>query len=490
MTAEPKKRKSVNQDSRHGAAVLVDGARRAAGVVGRHAAVPAQPQKTPQKQQASQPAPQRMPQEPASANPTEQRAAQMKKRAVAKVRKERDRRSRVGRNLALFIAGVLLFAAGFGVRGFDPLMARLVPSLSTPNASQIAASASTTYNSLAPRIAEVEKIVTEESLDEYDLNAVTAAVLQDWATLTDDAYAQYFTDDRYAIYVKENTSSDYAGIGVLFAEYEGQTYAADVFPGSEAELAGVQQGDYVVAIDGNSSTQWTLSEVINSTSKPAGQSVVVTWKRPTPKSSDSNESFSTSLKCMDYKKANVTAQISNDTVGYISVSQMSANVASLVKDSIDSLAASGAQSYVLDLRGCSGGYLSQAVDIAGLFVKSGVLVQIKTKDGITTKTASGSVATTAPLVVLIDGKTAAAAEVLAAALRDNERASLVGETTIGKGSVQVVKALTFGGAFRYTAALYMSPSGHAIQGQGVTPDTVVNDPSSQLVVAQRLAQSL
>ena len=101
------------------------------------------------------------------------------------------------------------------------------------------------------------------------------------------------------------------------------------------------------------------------------------------------------------------------------------------------------------------------------------MVEIDTLDAKTTKQASGDAATDAPLVVLVNGNTAGAAEVLAAALRDTDRATVAGTATMGKGSVQVTKPLSFGGALRYTAARYVSPSGYPIDKVGVAPDVTV-----------------
>ena len=111
--------------------------------------------------------------------------------------------------------------------------------------------------------------------------------------------------------------------------------------------------------------------------------------------------------------------------------------------------------------------------MASLFIRSGVVVQIDTLDAKTTKQVSGEAATDAPLVVLVNGNTAGVAEVLAAALHDTGRATLAGTTTMGKGSVQVTKPLSFGGALRYTAARYVSPNGYLIDGMGVVPDVTV-----------------
>lgn len=184
-----------------------------------------------------------------------------------------------------------------------------------------------------------------------------------------------------------------------------------------------------------------------------------------------------------------------DSVGYVSLKQFSQNADVLVREAIEELANDGAQAFVLDLRDNPGGYLTKAVDVASLFIKSGVVVEIETMDATTTKQASGDVATNAPLVALVNGNTAGSAEVLAAALRDADRASLVGETTMGKGSVQVTQPLSFGGALRYTAARYKSPSGYSIDGVGVSPTITVaggDDASSdnQKEVALETAASL
>ena len=169
---------------------------------------------------------------------------------------------------------------------------------------------------------------------------------------------------------------------------------------------------------------------------------------------------------------NVTTELAG-TVGYIKLKQITQNADDLVGKAVADLTAQGATSFVLDIRDNPGGYLTQAVDIANLFVKSGVIVEVQTLDGSSTKTASGPVATEAPLVVLVNGYTSAAAEVLAAALQDNKRAQVVGTQTLGKGSVQVVRELSFGGALRYTAAYYKSPLGHDINDVGVLPDKTV-----------------
>ena len=184
------------------------------------------------------------------------------------------------------------------------------------------------------------------------------------------------------------------------------------------------------------------------------------------------EEFTTTLICSDYQEPNVTTQLV-DGVGYISLKQLTQNSDTLVRSALDDLSSRGAHSFVLDLRDNPGGYLTKAVDVASLFIRSGVVVEIDTLEAKTTKQVTGDIATDAPLVVLVNGNTAGSAEVLAAALRDTDRAVLTGTTTMGKGSVQVTKPLSFGGALRYTAARYKSPDGYLIDNVGVSPNITV-----------------
>ncbi len=267
-----------------------------------------------------------------------------------------------------------------------------------------------------------------------------------------------------------------------------------MFEGSSAAEAGVKPGDFVVAIDGDSSQDWSATEAINAVQRESGSTVVIRWRHAESLDSTGGEEFTTTLTTGNYEEPNVTTQLTNK-VGYISLKQFTSNSDALVREAISELTDEGARSFVLDLRDNPGGYLSKSVDVASLFIKSGTVVEIDTLTTSTTREVSGDLATEAPLVVLVNGNTAGSAEALAAALRDLDRAAIVGTTTMGKGSVQVTRPLSFGGALRYTAARYVSPSGYAIDGVGVSPDASVamdSDSSTdrQKEVAVETAQSL
>jgi carboxyl-terminal processing protease len=388
-----------------------------------------------------------------------------------------------------FLVLLTTFVAGFMLRSNVELVAKLGFPVSGVEAGGVSAVTSkSAYSDISARISEVEDILSKDSTDAIDLD-------EDLVEATGDPYAKYFTQDRYEAYIKESLDSKYAGVGVLFSDYNGRAYAIDVLSGSEAEAKGVEQGDFVVAIDGDSSQDWTASEVIGALAKEKDSDVIITWMRATSLDASSGTEFTTTLECKTYNVVNVTGELRDDNVGYIKIKQITDNSATLVQDQVRALTSQGAEAFVLDVRDNPGGYLTQALDIASMFVPSGVLVEIRTKDGTSTRTSTGTTITSAPIVVLMNDYTSGAAEVLAAALADNNRATTVGQTTMGKGSVQVIKELSFGGAIRYTAAYYLTPQGHEITDVGITPDISISDSDDegtdmQLTVALDSARSL
>lgn len=413
-----------------------------------------------------------------------------KRRSPGVSKRDQLRQKRLARSLSLFLAMVLAFAAGFLVRSQPAFVSSLGFTIGAEeDAGASSKDAKSTYDSVSARVSEVEDILDDSSLAGYDLAEGTGSMIGALMSATDDPYAAYFSPDRYSSYVREAADRSYAGIGVIFSEYNGRAYVADVFEGSEAETKGVRQGDFVAAVDGDASIVWSMTEVLNALDRFSGEAVVVTWMRPVSLDAETGSEYNTTLSCREYDVENVTTDLDGE-VGYVRVRQFTQDSADLVKAAVGDLTGKGASSFVLDIRDNPGGYLTQAVDIASLFLQSGVVVEIQTADAMTTKTASGSTATSAPLVVLVNDYTSAAAEVLAAALKDNQRAEVVGETTLGKGSVQVVRELSFGGAVRFTAAYYLTPLGHDINGVGVTPDISVSGDEAQRRIAIETARSL
>lgn len=414
------------------------------------------------------------------------------KQLAASARKARARNLRLIRVFILIIVIAAVFCLGFFVRGNATVLSALGFTALVGDDSAKAVEQRTVYNSLSQRVEEVEDTLSEESLDTFDLDQTTTGVLNALAEATEDPYLRYYDQAQYAL-LEQNAGDDYEGVGVLFGESDGTAYAVDVFDESPAQIAGVQQGDFVVAIDGDRTREWSQTEVLAALDREEGSTVVITWRRPATSGAEGGEEFTTALTCVKTSETNVESVLGDDGVGVITLRQISGNSTDLVRHAVESLESQGAQSYVLDIRDVPGGYLSQAVEIANLFVRNGIIVQIQTNSGISTRQASGEVVTDKPLAVLVNENTSAAAEVLASALQDNQRATLVGQTTMGKGSVQVLRELSFGGALRYTAAYYLSPQGRAIDGLGVAPDIIVDREEgaadNQLSLAIETAQS-
>lgn len=395
-------------------------------------------------------------------------------RAAARSRKMRAHSYRLIRVFGFVILLVAALVLGFFLRGQTALLQQLGFPDSITGTSQVkgdsTASKKDVYNSVSARIGEVEDVLASDSLDTYNLTEATDKTLTALSQSSNDPYMRYYTPERYSALLN-NRDESYAGIGVLFSEYDGQAYAVDVFDGSQAQLEGVQSGDFVVGINGDNLQTWSRSEVAAILSQNEGSSVVITWRRPSSLEASGGEQFVTTLVSQVYDEVNVTSEYDEERhVGYVRVKQLTANSAQLVQNAINELLAQGAGAFVLDIRNNPGGYLSQAVTLSSLFMNGGTVVEVRTVDGQSAKSATGQPATNLPVILITNKNTAAAAEVIAAALKDSRRATLVGERTMGKGSVQVISELSFGGALRYTAAYYLTPEGHDIDNVGVSPE--------------------
>ena len=387
---------------------------------------------------------------------------------------ESSPRSRVFRAMGSFVFICLIFAAGFMLRGNDFLLDRMgMGSMSVDVEQNPGATVSgDTFDSVSARVAEVQGVIDQYSLDSYALDDATRTLISGLLKETGDPYARYYDVQSYAAHAAKDAEANF-GVGVLFGDYENQAYALDVIPGSSAQTSGVQPGDFVVAIDGERNDEgWPVADTIRRIDREDGGSVVVTWRRPENVESPGGKEFTTTLVCAPAQLKNVASRMRGEDVGYIRVRQLNRDAAMLVSDAISDLSGKGAKAFVLDLRDCPGGYLTQAVELTSLFQNSGVVVQIQTKDNVTTRSATGSPLTTAPLAVIVNGNTAAAAEVVAASLQDNDRAVIVGQPTMGKGTVQMMRELSFGGAISYTAAEYLTPQGRTLNQKGVSPNVV------------------
>ena len=324
---------------------------------------------------------------------------------------------------------------------------------------------------LTEHLTEVRTLLSRDALKPPSETSATAGAIQGLLESGGDAYATYF-DEKHFSYFNEEMSGEFGGIGVSLGEKDGTAYVVEVFKGTPAEKGGLKAGDIFAVIDDVRRDRWVTDEVVKRVRGKEGTSVKLTMVRPGSEDAMPEE-YDVTLERDVITFPNTTSDLKG-TVGYIRMAQFNANATDEVATAVRDLEKQGAKSLVLDLRNNPGGALDQAVSVSSLFVESGVIVKVEERNGneIEHRT-TGSKVTDLPLVVLINENSASASEIVAGALQDYERAVLVGEKSFGKGSVQTIKQLSFGGAVKFTTAHYLTPKNRAIDGKGLTPDVVV-----------------
>jgi carboxyl-terminal processing protease len=283
--------------------------------------------------------------------------------------------------------------------------------------------------------------------------------------------------DPYTVFVepqpreleRDQLRGVYGGIGVaVWRDGEGQI-ALDPFPESPAARAGLRKGDVLLAIDGEPVTAGTgATDVEAELHGDVGTDVTVTISRPTASVLD------VTITREQIERPSVTWRQLTANVGYIGIERFTERTYSEVEEALRALERAQATELVLDLRSNAGGLVDAAVAIAGLFLQEGdvVLYQSGRAGERIFRAKSGNVVAL-PLVVLVDGGTASAAEIVAGALQGHDRAVLVGDATFGKGSVQEIYDLTDGSSVHITAAVWLTPDRHQIDSQGLMPDIPV-----------------
>jgi len=244
--------------------------------------------------------------------------------------------------------------------------------------------------------------------------------------------------------------------------------------------AGLRSGDVILKVDDDSVAGLSLYEAISLIRGPAGSPVSLTIERE-----GEPEPFEVWVVRAKIEIQIVEAKILPDTpeIGYIRLTQFSNGAARKVARAIKTLVDQGATAIVFDLRSNPGGLLSEAVEVSSLFVAEGTVVIEKLKDGQEKKFEASHhphVATDLPLVLLVNGGSASASEIVAGAMQDLERATLIGEQTFGKGSVQLPHDLSDGSELRVTIAEWLTPAYRQIHGQGIAPDIVVEMSAAEI----------
>jgi len=290
-----------------------------------------------------------------------------------------------------------------------------------------------------------------------------------------DPYTAYVNPEVAKI-LQEDSSGEFEGIGAYVEEApDGGVYIIRVFDGGPAQEAGLEAGDVVVAVDGQDVTEQTLRESLLLIRGPSGTDVTLTVIRHDDQSGNLVDITVTRAR-LDIPT--VESRMLDNNIGYVALFEFNARSSARLRGAVQDLIDQGAQSLILDLRDNPGGYLDESVAIADTFLPKGTILIQRDVDGRerTYTSSNGDFAEDIPMVVLINGNSASASEIVAAAIHDNGRGTLIGETSFGKGSVQIQYTLSDGSMLRVTYALWYTPNDVSISDNGVTPDIQVEIP--------------
>lgn len=318
---------------------------------------------------------------------------------------------------------------------------------------------------------------------EVDEDALMEGACKGLVAGLDDPYSSYMTAKEYESFLASATG-EYSGVGITFAEdINGNYVVIEVIEDSPAEKAGIKSGDFLISVDGETYDDMELMAA--DIRGKEGTSVKLAYIRGT-------EEKEVTMTRKKIEQHSVDFKMIDDDTGYISINSFIESTYDDFKTALDSVEKKNASNLILDLRDNGGGLVEQCIEVADEFMDKGTVVYVKDREGNRQDYEAEDGKVDLNMVVLVNENSASAAEILAAALKDNG-VKLVGETTFGKGVIQMTGQNEDGSALKLTTMQYFSPKGNTIHENGVEPDYKVEDNKDtdvdeQLEKAQSLLQ--
>ncbi|MBW7930225.1 MAG: S41 family peptidase [Gammaproteobacteria bacterium] len=289
-----------------------------------------------------------------------------------------------------------------------------------------------------------------------------------------DPYSQFLDAEDYAGLLI-SSSGHYSGVGLELSMRDGRVLVVSPIEGTPAARAGIRSGDLILGVDGLAVEPGNVQEAVARLRGAAGSRVQLKIAR-----AGEPATLDFELVRSDVQLHSVRARLLEPGLGYLRISQFSESTAGELREALASLGngAGTLHGLVLDLRNNPGGMLGAAVEVSDSFLDGGIIVTASGQGrdaSFRHEASAGDLLAGAPIVVMVNEGSASAAEIVAGALRDNDRALLVGSRTFGKGSVQTLIRLSSGEAIKLTTSRYFRPSGASIHGAGIVPDVVLED---------------
>ncbi|MDE0590864.1 S41 family peptidase [Halocynthiibacter sp. C4] len=355
------------------------------------------------------------------------------------------------------------------------LAAIVTTQVAAPLLAQEAESKSTIYEQLDLFGSAFERIRSQyvEEVDEADL--IEAAINGMLTSL--DPHSSYLPPADFDD-MREQTRGEFGGLGIEVTQEEGFVKVVSPIDDTPADAAGIEAGDFITHVDGASVLGLTLDETVEMMRGPVGSEIIITVVRE-----DVPEPFDVSIIRDTIKLTAVRTRTEGESI-VLRVTTFNDQTFENLKEGIEEQieeagGIENVEGFVVDLRNNPGGLLEQAVLVSDAFLEAGEIVSTRgrsAEDGERFNARPGDLAQGKPIVVLINGGSASASEIVAGALQDHRRAIVVGTKSFGKGSVQTVMPLKGDGAMRLTTARYYTPSGRSIQALGVSPNIIVEQP--------------
>jgi carboxyl-terminal processing protease len=394
----------------------------------------------------------------------------------------------------LLLFGAATFVAGLAIGGGDDGVGQAVPSAAdspdaTPGPTPIletisCAEPSEAFAVLCETYAEIKSQYVDDISDEALVDAAVRGMVEYGLT---DPYSGYLTPDQYES-ARDDLSGEFSGIGAevgmenlvdpddlasctVVTETCAMVIVAPL-EGSPAEEAGLRPGDQVLAVDGTSTTGQSVSSLVHLVRGEAGTDVTLTIRRD-----GETSDITVTRAVIDLNE--VTSELLDDNVGYVRLTSFTDRAPGRISEAIADLRDQGANRFVLDLRGNPGGYIVAAQSIASEFVPAGeLLFTVESGEDVQEwRAEDGQLQDSGiPVVVLVNAGSASASEIVAAALQEHDRATILGEPTFGKNTVQVWRDLPNGGGLRLTTDRWFTPDHNSVAPDGVQPDVVVASP--------------
>lgn len=389
-----------------------------------------------------------------------------KEELVPQERQEEGRSDR--RFFAGFLAGCLamVFCLALVFAGWIILQRTGLLKSTEEKGADILTDAGTLY-----KLGEVQYLIKQEYLEEVDSSMLSACLFKGIAAGLEDPYANYYSAEELQS-VKDSNRGEYFGIGATVGVSDSgqELVIQDVYENSPAQAGGLQAGDILQSLDGESVEGMSLSEVV-SLIKSRQERFETRIYRP-----GTGETLTLTLECGSVELDYVVSRMLDDRVGYIQITEFTERAVTQFREAAESLLNQGMEQLIVDLRDNPGGLLDSVCDILDEIVADARLVYTEDRNEEQVEYyADSQHLLDCPVAVLVNGASASASEIFAGAVQDLEIGPVVGSQTYGKGVVQKTYTLSDGSAFKLTVEKYCTSGGRDINGNGITPDYIVED---------------